>query len=139
MESRNPFEPPRPSVANPQPLAEDIGLSSRPGSCPTCGSRKIARSSGDPGHEAESHQCKSCGARLITTLPLREYLLVGAQGFGLFVLAIGILSVTGVLSNLSTLWQRFALLGLLVGTYLLCSFKIRRRINYELWLPVKSY
>jgi hypothetical protein len=66
-------------------------------------------------------------------------LLIGAQGFALFILAIGSLSATGVLSKLPTLWQRFALLGLLVGAYLLCSFKIRRRINYELWVPVKTY
>lgn len=113
--------------------------SPRPGACPICGSRDIGRSPSNPAHRTESHQCRSCGARLITTLGLRRSLLIGSLGFVFFFLAIWFISTTGVLSSLPAMWQWIAFFVLTVGTYLACSVQTQRGINYELWIPVNTY
>jgi hypothetical protein len=90
-------------------------------------------------HESESHQCKSCGSRLVTTLSLKRAVLVGTAGFLVFLLAIFVLPLTGSMSFLPPVWQAAGLIALVAVIYLACSFQIRRGIKYELWLPVSSY
>lgn len=86
-------------------------------------------------HESESHQCQSCGARLVTSLPMRAYLAIGVGGGIFFFTAVWALATTGMLDLLPTSWQWGALLVLAVATYLVGSRLIRRAMSFELWQP----
>ena len=104
-----------------------------PGHCPACGSKRIGRSSADPAHESPSHQCTSCGARLVTTLSLRRTLLIGGAGLGVVLYLIWVTSSIRLIESLSNSVRIALLAALIAAAYIACSHFIRSGINYEHW------